>query len=70
MALPAIPCRSPTVPTVEPTTARICASRFDTSGLISEIAPTKMMLKKNHKDATEHLLSLPFTCLGHGPCAI
>ena len=26
IALPAMPCRSPTIPTVEPTTARICAS--------------------------------------------
>ena len=29
IALPAMPCRSPTIPTVESTTARICASRFD-----------------------------------------
>ena len=27
IALPAMPCKSPTIPAVEPTTAKICAGR-------------------------------------------
>ena len=38
MALPAMPCRSPTIPTVESTAARICASR---AGFGRQIGPNQ-----------------------------